>query len=149
MDKIPVKAKLAEGAILPEYKTEQASGFDFHANIAEPVVLHPVACGGGGVTIPTGVSVELPHGMEIQVRPRSGLAFNEDIMTVFGTIDSDYRGEIKARLWNFGNRPFVVIPGMRIAQGVLSYVEQGDFQVVLELSDTQRGEGGFGHTGTK
>ncbi len=132
---------------LPHYQTEFSAGMDLHANVKEPFVLRP-----GAVTlVPTGFAVAIPTGYEIQIRPRSGLAakFGVTVVNSPGTIDADYRGEIKVALINLSNSDFVVDRGMRIAQAVLSQVPVCVWSEVKELSATNRGEGGFGSTGTQ
>jgi dUTP pyrophosphatase len=118
---------------------------DIHAYLDEPVVLPP----GRIVLIPTGLRIAVPPGFEAQVRPRSGLALKHGITVPNspGTIDADYRGELKIILGNVGDKPFTVEPGMRIAQLVIAPVVRADIQVVPELPATPRGEGGFGHSG--
>lgn len=130
---------------LPEYKTKGAAGVDLKANIEEEIVLKPLE----RKLIPTGLYVEIPEGYEGQVRPRSGLAIKHGVtvLNAPGTIDSDYRGEICVILINFGNEDFVINPGDRIAQFVLNKYECIDFELIDKLSDTERGKGGFGHTG--
>ncbi len=142
--KIKIK-KVQEHAILPEYQTALAAGFDLHAAITEPVVIKP----GTFETISTGVAVEIPAGYELQIRPRSGLAFKHRVLPVnaIGTIDADYRGEMMVGLLNSGTVDFVVEPGMRIAQGVVAKHETVEWEEVSELSDTERSQGGFGSTG--
>lgn len=138
--------RMREGALLPEYQTAGAAGFDFHVCIDEPLVIAP----GKFAAIPTGVGVEIPVGFELQVRPRSGLAFKHDVVMFngIGTIDSDFRGEMMVKLANYGEKDFVVEPGMRIAQGVVARVERVEWDEVGELSETKR-KGGFGSTGLK
>ncbi len=136
--------KLHPYAKLPVHATEDAAGLDIHACLDESVVLHP----GEAAAIPTGLAMELPKGMEAQIRGRSGLAFKHAIFSYNGTIDADYRGEIKGLLINHSRVPFTITPGMRICQMVVneSYVKcQPKF--VEELNETERGEGGFGSTG--
>lgn len=130
---------------LPEYKTEGASGVDLMADLSEPVVLQPLE----RYLVPTGLFVEIPQGYEAQIRGRSGLAINHGISLAngIGTIDSDYRGEIKVILINLGTEPFHIKHGDRIAQMILTKYEKIDFQLVSELNDTDRGKNGFGHTG--
>lgn len=130
---------------LPEYKTKGASGIDLMANLSEPVLLKPLE----RYLVPTGLFVEIPEGYEAQIRGRSGLAINSGISLAngVGTIDSDYRGEIKVILINLGTEPFEIKHGDRIAQMVLCKYEKIDFQLVEELNDTERGNNGFGHTG--
>ena len=140
--------KLPHGADLPlpAYQTDGAAGMDIYAAIAEDIIIAP----GHFTAITTGLSVALPEGFEIQVRPRSGLAFKHGITVLNspGTIDSDYRGEIKVALINHGTEPVTITHGMRIAQMVLAKVIQGDWQEVAALDATSRGTGGFGSTGT-
>ena len=130
---------------LPEYSTSQSAGMDLRAFITEPVILGVL----DRALIPTGLYIEMPEGYEAQVRPRSGLAIKHGITVINspGTIDADYRGEICVELVNLSNTPFTVEPGERIAQLVFSKYEQAEFIEVKELSETERGEGGFGHTG--
>ena len=132
---------------LPAYATELSAGMDLRANIDEPIVLHPLE----RRLIPTGLFMALPAGYEAQVRPRSGLAYKKGITVLNspGTIDADYRGEIGVLLVNLSNEPFVITEGERIAQMVIARHEQGQFEVVDELDQTERGEGGYGHTGVK
>jgi dUTP pyrophosphatase len=130
---------------LPKYQTINASGFDLQANLEEPAALKP----GQRLAIPTGLFVQFPDGYEIQIRPRSGMALNHGItvLNTPGTVDADYRGEIKVILANLTREEFTVNPGDRIAQGVLCPVVQASFREVQELDSTARGEGGFGSTG--
>ena len=130
---------------LPQYESALAAGMDVKANITEPVVLKPLA----RAMVPTGLFVEIPAGYEIQVRPRSGLAakFGVTVLNAPGTVDADYRGEIKVILVNLSDTEFTVQPGERIAQLVLARHERADWQSVEVLSDTDRGTGGFGSTG--
>jgi len=130
---------------LPEYKTIGSSGVDLYANITEPFVLHPLE----KVMIPTGIYISLPLGYEAQVRPRSGLAAKEGITVINapGTVDADYRGEIKVILGKITKGEFIINPGDRIAQLVIQKVEQVEWEVWDELDETERGEGGFGSTG--
>ncbi|MFZ0566298.1 MAG: dUTP diphosphatase [Chlamydiales bacterium] len=136
-----------EGAIFPKYLTESASGADVHAYLDQPAVIPP----GKSALIPTGLRFEIPQGYEIQIRPRSGLALNNSVsvLNTPGTIDADYRGEVKVILINHGVNDFVVVPKMRIAQLVVAQVEQASFIEVEALQTTGRGAGGFGHTGVK
>lgn len=135
--------KLTENAQLPSYATPEAAGMDVRSN-TEMVI-------GTGLyaMVSTGLSVEIPQGYELQVRPRSGLAakFGVTVLNAPGTIDSDYRGEIKVILVNHGKQPFEIKIGDRIAQLVLARAAQGKIEEVVELTATQRGEGGFGSTG--
>ena len=137
----------AEGLPLPAYQSAEAAGFDLAAAVAEdePVVLPP----GGRALIPTGLVFELPSGTEAQVRPRSGLALSAGITVLNspGTIDSDYRGEVKVMLVNHGGEAFTVKRGMRIAQCVVAPVTQLRIVPALEIRATGRGSGGFGSTG--
>ncbi len=129
----------------PAYKTRGASGFDIQAYLDEPITLKP----GERRLVPTGLFFEVPEGYEAQVRARSGLAIKNGIGLVngIGTIDSDYRGEVKVPLINFGDEDFTIRDGERIAQVVIMKVEVVELNLTDELSDTERGEGGFGHTG--
>lgn len=142
--KVKIK-KILEHAILPEYQTALAAGFDFHAAIIEPVIIKP----GALEIISTGVAVEIPAGYELQIRPRSGLAFKHRVLPVnaIGTIDADYRGEMMIGLVNNGTTDFAIEPRMRIAQGIVAKHETVEWEEVAELSDTDRGTGGFGSTG--
>ena len=130
---------------LPVYSTSGSSGMDVYAAVHNPVAIKP----GNIELIPTNLSVEIPEGYEIQVRPRSGLAakYGIGIVNAPGTIDSDYRGEIKIILINFGKEDFIIQAGDRIAQFVVSKVYTAKFEEVKTLNNTKRGEGGFGHTG--
>lgn len=132
---------------LPAYATEQSAGMDLRANIDSPITLRPLE----RRLIPTGLHIALPVGYEAQVRPRSGLALKKGITVLNspGTIDADYRGEIMVLLINLSNDDFVVNDGERIAQMVIAAHEQGQFETVTELDTTERGEGGYGHTGVK
>lgn len=131
--------------IVPQYETDGASGMDIRAYLDEPVRIAP----GGRALIPTGIFLEIPAGCEVQVRARSGLAVKYGIGLVngIGTIDSDYRGEIKVPLINWGEEAFLVRSGDRIAQMVVARYEKAVLAVVDELPETKRGAGGFGHTG--
>ena len=132
---------------LPEYATALSAGLDLKANITEPVTLKPLE----RVLVPTGLFIALPEGTEAQVRPRSGLAAKHGITVLNspGTIDADYRGEIKVILVTLSNEPFVINPGERIAQMVVARFERAQWVEVQELDSTERGEGGFGSTGRK
>lgn len=132
---------------LPAYATTQSAGMDLRANIDGEIVLHPME----RRLIPTGLHIALPEGYEAQVRPRSGLALKHGItvLNTPGTIDADYRGEVMVLLINFSNENFVINDGERIAQMVIARHEQGEFIEVDELDETERGEGGYGHTGMK
>ena len=130
---------------LPEYQTSLSAGLDIRANLDESVTLGPLE----RAMIPTGLYVELPEGCEMQIRPRSGLAAKHGITVLNspGTIDADYRGEIKVILVNLSNEPFIIEAGERIAQMIVARYEQIEWQAVEELSSTERGAGGFGSTG--
>lgn len=132
---------------LPAYATPQSAGMDLRANIEEPVVLHPLE----RKLIGTGLHIALPEGYEAQIRPRSGLALKHGITVLNspGTVDADYRGEVMVLLINLSDKDFVVNDGERIAQMVIAKHEQGDFIEVEVLDETERGEGGYGHTGVK
>ena len=132
---------------LPAYATPQSAGMDLRANLDGPVVLHPLE----RRLIPTGLHIALPEGYEAQVRPRSGLALKHGVtvLNTPGTIDADYRGEIGVVLVNLSQEDFTVNDGERIAQMVIARYEQAELIVVNELDATERGEGGYGHTGTK
>ena len=147
MNKLSVPLEVEDGELMPVYATDGASGADVRANISEPLVIQP----GAFALLPTGVKASIPLGFEIQVRPRSGLAAKNGVtvLNTPGTIDADYRGEIKVILINLGKEPFTVTPRMRIAQFVLAPVVQAEFVRSEILAATTRGEGGFGHTGTK
>ncbi|MBQ5848186.1 MAG: dUTP diphosphatase [Treponema sp.] len=145
MNKVNIKFVAREGAIIPEYKTSGAAGADVCAFLSEPVVIKS----GEFAMIPTGLSFAIPEGYEIQVRPRSGLAAKNGVtvLNTPGTIDSDYRGEVKVILINHGKDSFTVNNGDRIAQLIVAPVTQGVFEKTDELDSTERGEGGFGSTG--
>ena len=132
---------------LPTYAKQQSAGMDLRANIEAPIILHPME----RRLIPTGLHIALPEGYEAQVRPRSGLALKHGLTVLNspGTIDADYRGEIGVLLINLSQEDFVINDGERIAQMVIARHEQADFVVVEELDQTERGEGGYGHTGVK
>lgn len=143
--KVCVKCNPLDGAVVPEYKTAGAAGADVCAFIKKPVTLGV----GKRSIIPTGLFFEIPEGYEIQVRPRSGLAAKNGVtvLNTPGTIDSDYRGELKIILINLGDEDFVINNGERIAQIIISPVVQADFQLADSLSSTERGACGFGSTG--
>ncbi|MFK5971955.1 MAG: dUTP diphosphatase [Flavobacteriaceae bacterium] len=132
---------------LPHYETEASAGMDLRANISESVTLEPLA----RAIIKTGLFIELPIGFEAQVRPRSGLAAKKGItvLNAPGTIDADYRGEIGVILVNLSNVAFTIEDGERIAQLIIAKHERAEWEAVVELSDTDRGAGGFGSTGVK
>ncbi len=132
-------------ARLPRYMTEQAAGMDLYAVLDADVLLSP----GQRVMVPTGIAIALPPGYEAQVRPRSGLALKHGVTLVNspGTIDADYRGEISVIIINHGETDFIIIDGERIAQMIVAQVSRCNWSLVENLEDSQRGNGGFGHTG--
>ena len=142
---VNIKCVASKGAIIPEYKTAGAAGADLCALLDAPLTIPA----GRSAMIPTGLFFEIPEGFEIQVRPRSGLAAKNGVtvLNTPGTIDSDYRGELKVILINLGDKDFTVNSGERIAQIIVSPVTVADFTITDSLSDTQRGEKGFGSTG--
>ena len=144
MVKVLVK-KLNTRVKLPSYKTEGSSGMDLIAFVEKPIEIKP----NSSALIPTGLSIAIPENYEVQIRPRSGLAAksNISVLNAPGTIDSDYRGELKVILFNHGNKQFVVKNNERIAQMVLTPILKVDFEEVDSLPDTIRGSGGFGSTG--
>jgi dUTP pyrophosphatase len=149
MNKIELLIRVQPGCEdvpMPQYMSEHASGMDVCAAVTEPLVLAP----GERALVPTGFHIALPPGYEAQVRPRSGLAIKHGIIVVNspGTIDADYRGEVKIILANLGTEPFTIQRGERIAQMVIQPVVQAQLRPVAELPDTVRGHGGFGHTGS-
>ena len=145
MKKIQVKVIREKGVELPKYETGGSAGMDVRANIKEPITLKSLE----RILIPTGLKVAIPEGYEIQVRPRSGLAIKHGItmLNTPGTVDSDYRGELKVIVVNLSNEAYTIEPNERIGQFVLNKIEQIEFIEVEELDSTERGEGGFGHTG--
>ena len=132
---------------LPRYATPLSAGMDLRANLDESIVLRPLE----RRLIPTGLHIALPEGYEAQIRPRSGLALKKGITVLNspGTVDADYRGEVMVLLINLSQEEFVVNAGERIAQMIIARHEQGEFILVDELNETERGEGGYGHTGVK
>ena len=132
---------------LPQYATELSAGLDLRANIDTPIELKPLE----RILVPTGLFIELQKGYEAQIRPRSGLAFKNGITVLNspGTIDADYRGEVKVLLVNLSNTPFIINDGERVAQMVIAKHEQISWEPTSSLDETERGAGGFGHTGTK
>ncbi len=132
---------------LPAYATEMSAGMDLRANLEEPVTLQPME----RKLIPTGLYIALPVGHEAQIRPRSGLALKHGVtvLNTPGTVDADYRGEVKVLLVNLSDVPFVVNDGERIAQMIVAKYEQVEFVEVEQLDETERGTGGYGHTGVK
>ena len=139
--------RLSKEVSLPKYETSGSSGMDLAANIDAKITINP----GKTVIIPTGLALSIPKGFEVQIRPRSGLAAKQKItvLNTPGTIDADYRGEIKVILINLGKESFIVERGLRIAQMVVCPVVQAQLKEVDDLSKTERGKGGFGSTGTK
>jgi dUTP pyrophosphatase len=147
----PVEISIAiephgEGLPLPAYQSDSAAGMDLRAAIVEPLTITP----GQRLLVPTGIRIALPAGTEAQVRPRSGLAIKHGVGVVNapGTIDADYRGEIRVILINHGDKDFLIERGDRIAQLVIAPVLHASWKEAASLDDTERGEGGFGHTGT-
>lgn len=137
--------RLENNKFLPEYKTEGAAGMDLCAAIVEPITLKPLE----RALIPTGLKIELEHGYEAQIRPRSGLSIKHGITLIncVGTIDEDYRGEVCVPVVNLSNETYTIQPDERIAQMVIARVEQAEIKVAVELTETARGAGGFGSTG--
>ena len=146
MTKIQIK-KLSNSVSTPKYETAGSSGMDVAAHIEDNIIINP----GEKALVSTGLSISIPVGYEVQIRPRSGLAAKKNItvLNTPGTIDADYRGEIKVILINLGKEKFIIENGERIAQMVVCPVIQAKLEEVKELSDTYRGSGGFGSTGTK
>tara|TARA_A100001011_G_C14073531_1_gene741345 strand:+ start:22 stop:462 length:441 start_codon:yes stop_codon:yes gene_type:complete len=146
MTKILIK-RLSKQVSLPKYETSGSSGMDLAANIDTNINIDP----GKSAIIPTGLALSIPKGFEVQIRPRSGLAAKQKIsvLNTPGTIDADYRGEIKVILINLGHEPFRVEKGLRVAQMVVCPIVQAQLKEVDDLSETERGKGGFGSTGTK
>lgn len=140
-----IKVINKSGNPLPRYATTQSAGLDLQANIEEPVTIGSLE----RAMIPTGLFIALPEGYEAQIRPRSGLAAKHGITVLNspGTIDADYRGELKVVLVNLSKEPFTINNGERIAQMVVAKCEQAEFVTVESLDETERGDGGFGHTG--
>ncbi|WP_269670988.1 dUTP diphosphatase [Paenibacillus sp. 481] len=136
-----------EDIMLPQKMSELAAGFDLYAAVEEPLTIEP----GQRMLVPTGFAMAMPPELEAQIRPRSGLAYKHGITCLNspGTIDADYRGEVKVLLANLGQAPFTITRNERIAQMVFQVVPRVSLGQVTELSDTERGAGGFGHTGTK
>lgn len=142
---VKIECLIESEASLPEYATKESAGADVRAFIKEAITLFP----GQRVLVATGLRFQIPEGFEIQVRPRSGLAYKHGITVLNspGTIDSDYRGELKILLVNLGNENFVIEPNMRIAQIVVASVIRAEIDLATELVSSERGAGGFGHTG--
>ena len=147
MEKLKVKIVNRSTNALPSYSTEQSAGMDLRAWLQEPVTLQPLE----RKLIPTGVYIELPQGYECQIRPRSGLALKRGltVLNTPGTIDADYRGEVGVILVNLGNEPQVIENGERVCQMVVARHESVEWVPVETLDESERGAGGFGHTGTK
>lgn len=153
VEKVAIKLKKADhfdsNLPLPQYQTEGAAGADLCAclGVGEQIIVKP----GERVLVPTGLMMEIPHGYEVQIRPRSGLSFKTNLFVVNspGTIDSDYRGEVKIIMGNWGQSDEIIKHGDRVAQMLVAPVVQGEFSLVTDLSDTQRGAGGFGSTGVQ
>jgi dUTP pyrophosphatase len=145
MQEVVIKIINTSGNDLPEYATDGSAGMDIRAYLQHPVILQPLE----RAMIPTGIFLEIPSGYEAQMRPRSGLAFKQGITCLNspGTIDSDYRGELKVILINLSSQAQTISSGERIAQVVISKVERALLQPVEQLAISVRGEGGFGHTG--
>lgn len=147
MECIKVKIINESGYELPAYETFSSAGMDVRAANKEPIVLQPLQ----RVLVPTGLKVQLEHGYEMQLRPRSGLALKHGISLVNtpGTVDADFRGEIKVILINLSNEPFTIVPGERICQMVIAPYTRVEWEPVDRIDETERGDGGFGHTGLK
>ena len=137
--------RMEHNKFVPEYKTEGAAGMDLCAAISESITLKPLE----RYLVPTGLKIELEHGYEAQIRPRSGLSIKHGISLIncVGTVDEDYRGEVCVGVVNLSNEEYTIQPDERIAQMIIARVEQAKIEVVTELSETSRGEGGFGSTG--
>ncbi len=146
-EKIKVKAALENGVEMPAYATKGSAGFDFRAFIKEEMKIEPNKT----YLIPTGIKVQLPEGYELQVRSRSGLSLKHGLIVLNapGTVDSDYRGEIKLIMFNAGSEIVTIQPNDRLAQGVLTKVIQAEFDIAEDLDISGRGDGGFGSTGKK
>lgn len=147
MENVRVKIINNSNHPLPEYATVNSAGLDLRANISEPITLNPLE----RVAIPTGISIALPEGFEAQIRPRSGLAYKHGITVLNspGTIDADYRGEIKAIMVNLSEQPFTIEPSERICQMIIARYAQIKWEEASSLDETERGTGGFGSTGAK
>ncbi|BAV10281.1 deoxyuridine 5'-triphosphate nucleotidohydrolase [Filimonas lacunae] len=145
VEKLSVKIINQSGFSLPAYATTGSAGMDIRAHLTEPIILQPLQ----RTLVPTGLFIALPEGFEAQIRPRSGLAIKQGLtcLNTPGTIDADYRGEIKVILINLSNEEQTIQPGDRIAQMVIQQVSQIEWEVVADLDATERGSGGFGHTG--
>lgn len=147
METVKVKIINKSNNPTPAYSTEDSAGMDVRAYVNEPITLNPLE----RVLVPTGLYMELPHGYQCEIRPRSGLALKKGItvLNTPGTIDADYRGEVGVILINLSNEPFVINNGERICQMVIMNYTKAEWVEVEELNDTERGAGGFGHTGVK
>ncbi|MGM9843595.1 MAG: dUTP diphosphatase [Muribaculaceae bacterium] len=147
MDNVTVKIINKSHHCVPQYSTPDSAGMDVRANLSHPIVLDPLE----RVLVPTGLFIELPSGFECQLRPRSGLALKHGISLVNtpGTIDADYRGEIGVILINLSNKPFTINDGERICQMVVTRYSHVSWEETTDINDTERGDGGFGHTGVK
>ena len=147
METIKVKIINKSNNPTPSYSTEDSAGMDVRAFVENPITLHPLE----RVLVPTGLYMELPQGYQCEIRPRSGLALKKGItvLNTPGTIDADYRGEVGVILINLSNEPFVINNGERLCQMVIMNYTKAQWLEVDELSDTERGTGGFGHTGVK
>lgn len=147
MENLKIKIVNTSSLPLPQYSTSLSAGMDLRADIEEPLTIAPL----GRVLVPTGIRIELPEGYEAQIRPRSGLAAKHGVtvLNTPGTIDADYRGEIKVILVNLSDTPFTFERGERIAQMVISSYRRAEWVETDELGESARGEGGFGHTGVK
>lgn len=147
MENLKIKIVNTSSLPLPQYSTSLSAGMDLRADIEEPLTIAPL----GRVLVPTGIRIELPEGYEAQIRPRSGLAAKHGVtvLNTPGTIDADYRGEIKVILVNLSDTPFTFQRGERIAQMVISSYTRAEWVETDELGESARGEGGFGHTGVK
>ncbi len=142
---VHINTKNTSNNSLPAYTTAGAAGMDIRANLDNSIILQPLQ----RELIPTGIFMEIPNGYEVQIRPRSGLAFKNGItcLNTPGTVDSDYRGELKVLLINLSNEPQTIQHSDRIAQLIIAKVEQASLNLVQQLNDTERADGGFGHTG--
>lgn len=145
MDKFTIQIINKSKYNLPEYQTKGSAGMDIYANITTSIIIKP----GERTLVPTGISISMPEGYEAQLRARSGLSLKHGITLIngIGTIDSDYRGEIKVILINLGDEDFTIRPGERIAQMVIKKYITADWKLVYQLDETQRGQEGFGHSG--
>ena len=146
MEKVKVKIVRFKGNVeLPKYATVHSAGMDLKACMDAPIELAPMQ----RTIVPTGIKIQLPEGYEAQIRPRSGLSAKKGIVAVLGTIDADYRGEVGIILMNLSTETFTINPGERLAQMVVKKYEKAEWEEVDNLDESERGEGGFGSTGTK